>query len=165
MEIDQRSVLFLDGIGCNPAGFKPRFLADLGYRMTAPELPDLDFSQALAIADSACLASTPDVIVGYSRGAALALMMADRVTPRVLIAPALTLIEDDVRFTGRLVILHSATDDSLPLFELRERLMFGEFPTAELRIVGTDHSMIDPASLSALEVALIELAEGRTGSQ
>ena len=47
------NVLFLDGIGCNPAGFKPRFIAGLGYRVTAPNLPDLDFSASVEIADRA----------------------------------------------------------------------------------------------------------------
>ena len=51
--IGKDSVLFLDGIGCNPTGFKPRFITGLGYCVTTPMLPDLDFPAAVAAADRA----------------------------------------------------------------------------------------------------------------
>jgi hypothetical protein len=126
--------------------------------VTTPNLPDLDFPTAVAIADLACAESSPDVIVGYSRGAGVALMLRDIHTPRVLIAPALRWVADDRGVNGRLVILHSATDDSLPLDELRAHLTRCKLSNAELHVVGDDHTMIDPAALSALTAALIELA-------
>ena len=94
----QHRVLFLDGIGCNPGGYKPQFIAGLGYQVTAPQLPDLDFSAAVAVADKAVAESSPDVIVGYSRGAAVAIMLQDRRTPRLLVAPALHWAAEDCGF-------------------------------------------------------------------
>lgn len=154
-------VVFLDGLGCNPDGFKPRFLAGLGYRVTAPLLPDLDFPAAVAEADRAIAAARPAVIVGYSRGAGVALMASDRATPRLLIAPALHWVADGLGCGGRVVVLHSAGDDGLPLDEVRTHLVRCGL-TADLRVVGADHSMIDPPALAALTAALSELVGGRT---
>jgi hypothetical protein len=155
----QTRVLFLDGIGCNPTGYKPRFIAGLGYQVTAPMLPDLDFPAAVALADQAVTASKPDVIVGYSRGAAVAMMLQDRCLPRVLIAPALSRVDAARGFAGRLVVLHSATDDGLPLERVRAELTRCGLTGADLRVVGDDHTMIDQAALSALTAALRELTE------
>ena len=165
MDALEKHVLFLDGIGCNPSGFKPRFLRELGYQVTVPELPDLDFPAAVALADRACAESAPDVIVGYSRGAGVALMLRDRTTPRVLIAPSLRWVADDRGFDGRLVILHSATDDGLPLDGVRAHLTRCGLLTAELHVVGDDHTMIDPAALAALTTALCELTSARPEEQ
>lgn len=154
-------VLFLDGLGCNPTGFKPRFIAGLGYRLEAPLLPDLDFSAAVAVADQAIDRVRPQVIVGYSRGAGVAMMAQDRTTPRLLIAPALHWVADDRGFDGRLVILHSATDDGLPLEQVRTHLERCRLAAATLRVVGDDHTMIDPPALAALRAALAELTSGR----
>jgi hypothetical protein len=158
---EAKHVLFLDGIGCNPEGYKPRFIAGLGYRVTAPQLPDLDFPAAVAVADQAVAASPPDVIVGYSRGAGVAMMLRDRHTPRLLVAPALRWASGGCGFEGRLVVLHSATDDGLPLDGVRSELARCGLSTADLRVVGEDHTMIDPAALAALTASLVELAGGK----
>ncbi len=63
------ALLRFDGLLRNPEGFKPRFIGGLGYRVAAPQLPDLDFPTTVAVADETSAASVPDVIVGYSRGA------------------------------------------------------------------------------------------------
>lgn len=151
-------ILYLDGLGCNPDGFKPRFITGLGYRVTVPLLPDLDFPAAVAEADRAIAEIKPTVVIGYSRGGGVALMTKERVTPRLLIAPSLRWVEDGRGFDGRLVILHSSTDDGLPLESVQSHLARCALFTAELRIVGEDHTMIDAPALAALELALRELA-------
>jgi hypothetical protein len=152
-----KQVLFLDGLGCNPEGFKPRYLASLGYRVTAPQLPDLDFPAAVEVANRAVSESRPDVIVGYSRGAGIALMLQDRTTPRLLMAPALHWVADARGLEAPLIILHSATDDGLPLEGVRAHLLRCGLPSDGLRIVGEDHTMIDPPALEALRSGLAEL--------
>lgn len=152
-----KRVLFLDGIGCNPEGFKPKFIAGLGYQVVAPFLPDLDFPASVAIANHAIAESPPDVIVGYSRGASVALMLMNRQIPRILIAPALFWATNDCGGEGRIVILHSATDPGLPLEDVRDELARCGLAAADLRIVGEDHSMISLEALSALTEALREI--------
>lgn len=156
---DAVRVVFLDGLGCNPTGFKPRFIAGLGYHLTAPLLPDLDFSAAVAEADRVIDEVKPAVIVGYSRGAGVAMMVRDRTTPRLLIAPSLRWVADGRGFEGRLVILHSATDDGLPLEDVQAHLSRCGLVMADWRVVGEDHTMIDSPALAALADALSELTQ------
>lgn len=155
-------VLFLDGMGCNPEGFKPTFLRGLGYQVHAPLLPDLDFPRAVAVAEQAFQLDPPDIIVGYSRGASVALSLIDQTVPRLLIAPALHWISDPLRLQGPLIVLHSETDDGLPLDSVRESMRRIGLPLSALRIVGDDHTMIDQPALQALQTGLQELANWRS---
>lgn len=150
-------VLFLDGMGCNPEGFKPTFIRGLGYHVTAPMLPDLDFPQSVAIAEQAFHLEPPRIIVGYSRGAAVALSIADKMVPRLLVAPALHWISSPPLILGPIIVLHSATDDGLPLDSVREHMQRIGIHQSALRIVGDDHSMFDEAALQALQSGLLEL--------
>ncbi len=152
-----KRVLFLDGLGCNPSGFKPTYLRGLGYEVAAPMLSDRDFPAAVRAGDDAMQSFGPDVVVGYSRGASVAMMLADRSAPRLLIAPALHWVAEGRPFRGRLVVLHSGTDDGLPLAGVVEQMARCGLPAGALRVVGDDHTMIDRAALSALEAALAEL--------
>lgn len=159
MVTNPKRVLFLDGLGFNPSGFKPRFMSQLGYDVTAPMLSDQDFEAAVQDAERAMAACVPDVIVGYSRGGGIALRLADRQTPRILIAPALRYAADGCGCAGPVVILHSETDDSLPLDEVRGHMVRCGLPNTALRIVGDDHTMIDEPALAALTAALIEMTQ------
>ena len=150
-------LLFLDGIGCNPDGFKPRFLRGLGYQVEAPLLPDLDFLQSVSIAERVLRETKPDVVIGYSRGGAVALAIDDQMVPRLLIAPALHWVQHPVTLRGPVIMLHSEGDDSLALDHMRgEMSRLGLLPSI-LRIVGDDHTMIDDAALAAIQTALQEL--------
>ena len=158
---ESKRVLFLDGMGCNPEGFKPRYIASLGYSVLAPQLPDLDFPASIEVANRAVETFSPHVVVGYSRGAGVAMMLEDRRTPRLLIAPSLHWVADNRGFDGRLVILHSATDDGIPLEEVREQLVRCRMANADLSVLGIDHTMIDDAALAALTAGLAELSQPR----
>lgn len=48
-----RRVLFLDGIGSNPDGFKPRFIGECGFHVTTQHLHDLDFIASVTMAEHA----------------------------------------------------------------------------------------------------------------
>ena len=164
MPTNRKRVLFLDGIGCNPEGFKVRFLRGLGYDVVAPMLPDRDFPGSVAIAEAALRDAVPDVIVGYSRGAAVAVASSDDRIPRVLIAGALHWVPDGRRFPGRVIALHSEEDYGLPLEEVREHLRRCGIAADVLRIVGEDHTMIDEPALAALADALREVLRDETDS-
>ena len=157
VRLSQVRVLFLDGIGCNPRGYKPRYIRGLGYEVLAPMLPDADFAGAVRTAAEAARQFHPDVIAGYSRRGGVALALNDERTPRVLIAPALYWVPADRTFRGRLVILHSPSDDGLPLGNVEEFLSGRGLDRACLRIVGDDRTMIDPPALTALRSALAEV--------
>jgi len=151
-------ILFLDGLGSNPSGFKPAFLRGQGFEVVYPVLSDRDFQEAVRVARQAFLENTPDV-VGYSRGGAAALALDTGETPLVLIAPSWKLREVRPRPGLRAIILHSAGDDLVPLDDSRELVQACGLPASALSVVGEDHSMIDEAALHALVEAIRAVAE------
>jgi hypothetical protein len=63
-------ILFLHGWHSVPGGVKPSYLAAQGHEIINPALPDDDFEEAVALAQSEFNNHRPDVIVGSSRGGA-----------------------------------------------------------------------------------------------
>ena len=143
-------ILFLDGLGSNPGGFKPTFLREQGFEVVYPVLPELDFEAAVAVARRAWSENAPDVIVGYSRGSAVAMALGVD-TPLILIAPAWRRRFDELpRLRGPAVILHSAGDDGVPLEGSQELVRHNGLPESALVVVGEDHTMIDADALRGL---------------
>ena len=66
-------ILFLHGWQSVPGGVKPTFLAQHGHDVINPKLPDEDFNEAVRIAQVEFDKHQPDVVVGSSRGGAVAM--------------------------------------------------------------------------------------------
>ena len=66
-------ILFLHGWHSVPGGLKPSYLAQHGYEVINPALDDEDFDEAVRIAQVEYDRHQPDVIVGSSRGGAVAM--------------------------------------------------------------------------------------------
>ena len=66
-------VLFLHGWNSKPGGVKPSFLAAHGHTVINPRLPDEDFDESVRIAQAEVDQNRPDVVVGSSRGGAVAM--------------------------------------------------------------------------------------------
>ena len=81
-------ILFLHGWISVPGGVKPTYLTQHGHEVLNPKLPDDDFAAALTIAQAEFDQHLPDVIVGSSRGGALAMNLDCGDTPLVLLCPA-----------------------------------------------------------------------------
>jgi pimeloyl-ACP methyl ester carboxylesterase len=82
-----KKVLFLHGWSSD-GGTKTIFMRSLGYHVTTPSLSDWSFTRAVAQAQAAYDELRPDVIVGASRGGAVAMNMDSGETPLILLAPA-----------------------------------------------------------------------------
>lgn len=67
------TVLFLHGWQSVPGSVKPTYLKDHGHTVINPKLPDDDFEQATRIAQQEFNEHQPGVVVGSSRGAAVAM--------------------------------------------------------------------------------------------
>jgi alpha/beta superfamily hydrolase len=143
-------VLFLHGFGSRPGGLKPAFLREHGHEVINPGLPDNDFGESVRIAQEAFDQSRPEVVVGSSRGGAVAMNLHTGRVPLVLIAPAwrkwgaATTIEADA------VILHSEHDDMVPIHDSRELLRQSRLDEDHLIVVGQDHRMADQEAFAAL---------------
>ena len=81
-------VLFLHGWQSVPGGVKPTFLAQHGYEVINPKLPDEDFKEAVRIAQAEFDKHQPDVVVGSSRGGAVAMNINSGGAKLVLLCPA-----------------------------------------------------------------------------
>src|SRR5580700_6195234 len=66
-------ILFLHGWQSVPGGVKPTFLAQHGHSVINLKLPDEDFAVAVRIAQEEFDRHQPDVVVGSSRGGAVAM--------------------------------------------------------------------------------------------
>lgn len=81
-------ILFLHGWHSVPGGVKPTFLKDAGHEVLNPVLDDDDFDTAVRAAQAEYDQHQPNVIVGSSRGGAIAMSIGSNDTPLVLLCPA-----------------------------------------------------------------------------
>ncbi len=81
-------ILFLHGWTSVPGGTKPTYLKEHAHEIINPALPDDDFERSVQIAETEYNSHHPDVIVGSSRGGAVAVNMNSGDTPLVLLCPA-----------------------------------------------------------------------------
>ena len=151
-------ILFLHGYGSDPNGKRPRFLKQSGHQVDHPALPDDDFDESLRIAQAAFDGGRPDVVIGSSRGGAVAMNIESGETPLVLIAPAW---RRGTQTTVRpaTIILHSDRDDVVPIAGSRQLLRRSGLPEDQLVVVGENHKMTDKAAFDALLEAIRRVAE------
>jgi hypothetical protein len=68
-------ILLLHGWQSVPGGVKPTYLARHGHEAVNPKLPDDDFNEAVRIAQEEFDKHQPQVVVGSSRGGAVAMII------------------------------------------------------------------------------------------
>lgn len=152
-------ILFLHGYGARPGGVKPSFLRSCGHEVANPHLPDDDFDRAVAIAAAALREAQPELVVGSSRGAAVAMALDLGNIPCLLIAPAWKHWGTASRVPAGTIILHSEHDETIPLDESRELVANSQLPEESLVIVGANHAMNDDQAQAALRAAVEKLAD------
>ena len=143
-------ILFLHGWQSTPGGLKPTFLRDHGHEVLNPALPDDDFDAALKIAQAEFDQHQPDVVVGSSRGGAVAVNIDSGDTPLVLLCPAWKTRGTATMVKANTTILHSEADDTVPIADSRELLKNCGLPKSALIVVGTEHRLADEESLEAM---------------
>lgn len=147
-------VLFLHGYGSDPDGIRPMYLEEHGYRVSHPALPDEDFTEAVRIAQLAFEECLPDVIVGSSRGGAVAMNIDSREVPLVLVAPAWKTWGGAAIVKPGTVILHSENDDVVPIEDSRELAQNSRLADDCLIVVGQDHRMDEVTAVDAMLEAI-----------
>jgi hypothetical protein len=146
-------ILFLHGWHSVPGGEKPSYLARHGHTVINPALDDEDFAAALRTAQAAYDGALPDVIVGSSRGGALAMNVDAGTTPLVLLCPAWKKWGTAATVKPGTVILHSTYDDVIPIADSRELAASSGLDESALIVIGYDHRLADPAPLDAMRQA------------
>ncbi len=148
-------ILFLNGYGSRPGGINPTILGLHGHSIVEPDLPDNNFARSVTIAQRVFNRHQPDIVVGWSRGGAVAMSIDSNSSPLILLAPAwknwgtLTTVKPEV------TILHSPHDELVSIEDSRELLRNSDLPEDRLLAVGEDHRLIDEAAF----VTLLETAD------
>lgn len=140
-------VLFLHGWHSVPGGVKPTYLVTHGLEVINPKLDDDDFSVAIDTAQLEFNTHRPEVVVGSSRGGAVAMNIDSADARLVLLCPAWKRWGHARKVRPGTIILHSQADDIIPYDESIE---LAKNSNATLIEVGHDHRLADEASLAAL---------------
>ena len=143
-------ILFLHGWQSVPGGVKPTFLAQHGHEVINPKLPDEDFTLAVRIAQAEFDKHQPDVVVGSSRGGAVAMNIKIGDARLVLLCPAWKKWGMAKTVKPSTVILHSRADDVIPFADSEELVRNSGLPATALVEVGNDHRLADPEPLAAM---------------
>jgi hypothetical protein len=148
-------ILFLGGYGSRPGGVNPSILRVHGHTVIEPDLPDDNFAASVAIAQRVFIRHQPDVVVGWSRGGAVAMSIDSKKAPLILVAPAWKNWGTMITTKPEVAILHSPQDDLVSIEDSRELLRNSGLAEDRLVTVGEDHRMIDEGAF----VALLEAVE------
>ena len=143
-------ILFLHGWQSIPGGVKPAYLKDHGHDVINPKLPDDDFEQAVQIAQAHFDEHQPDVVVGSSRGGAVAMNINSGDAKLVLLCPAWKKYGSARTVKTGTVILHSRADDVVPFADSVELVKNSGLPEYIVIEVGSDHRLADPESLDMM---------------
>jgi len=140
-------ILFLHGFESKPGGSKAKFLEKHGYEVLNPLLPKWSWDESLENAQVLIDSERPDIIVGSSRGGAVALSVNTFGVRLVLVAPAWKRFGGNPQLACGGIVIHCREDAEVP-YEDSEELC--SVTGATLITCGADHRMRDSDALEAI---------------
>lgn len=143
-------ILFLHGWRSKVGGIKPTFLRGRGHEVINTALDHNDFAAAVRTAQSEYDLHKPDVIVGSSRGGAVAMNIQSGQTPLVLLCPAWKKWGTATTVKSNTVILHSYNDEEVSFEDSEELVENSGLSDEALRETGNDHLLADAESLERM---------------
>jgi len=143
-------VLLLHGWHSVPGGIKPTYLIEHGLEVLNPALDDDDFDEAIATAQVEFDKHQPRVVIGSSRGGAVAMNILCGDAWLVLLCPAWKNWGTAGTVKADTVILHSRADEVIPFADSEELVRNSGLQACALVEVGNDHRLADPESLARM---------------
>lgn len=141
-------ILFLHGLEGSPHGRKITFLWDRGFEVIAPELPRDDFKESIEIAKRALHENSIDVVIGSSRGGAIAMEIEPDMLV-ILLAPAWKNFGvDKAKGKERYRVFHSPDDKVVPFNDSKE------LPWILFEMSGDDHRLCNDLTLEEINEEL-----------
>ena len=153
-------ILFLHGWHSTPGGRKPSFLAESGHQVANPALCPDDFEKACRTAQTAFDEQQPEVVVGSSRGGAVAMNIERRGTPLVLMCPAWKHWGEAASVVDPVLILHSRGDEVIPFEDSEELVRMSGLPADRLIETGVEHRLASDQALRDMANACERLRAG-----
>ncbi len=150
-------ILYLHGWNSVVGGVKPSYLRSHGHEVIEPALDHEDFKAAISTAQAAFDQHHPEVVVGSSRGGAVAMNLDSGPAQLVLLCPAWKKWGQATTVKPGTRILHSRADDVVAFGNSVELLSKSGLPESSLIEVGQDHRLADPEPLEAM----VQAVEGR----
>lgn len=150
-------ILYLHGWNSVVGGVKHTYLKGHGHDVHEPALDHEDFEAALRTAQAAFDQHQPAVVVGSSRGGAVAININSGSARLVLICPAWKKWGTAKTVKPETKIIHSRADDVVPFGDSLDLISRSGLPESALIEVGQDHRLADPEPLEAL----LRAVEGR----
>jgi hypothetical protein len=144
------TILFLHGWQSTPGGIKPTYLKKHGHEVLNPKLPEDDFDLAICIAQAEFDSHQPHVVVGSSRGGAVAMNIKSGNCPIVLLCPAWKRWGKATTVKPNTVILHSRADEIIPFADSQELIRNSGLSESALIAVGFEHRLADSGSLKVM---------------
>ena len=139
-------IVYLHGRMSGPNSQKCKFLRENGHEVYAPRLISHDWGQSVTAAREIMEKVNPDLVIGSSRGGAVA-MATNSTVPMVLICPAWGKYAPWSMCRGNSTILHAKEDR---IVKFSDSKLLSEASGAKLVEVGKDHRMNDENALHAL---------------
>jgi alpha/beta superfamily hydrolase len=131
-------------------GVKPTYLKSHGHEVIEPVLNHDDFEAALGTAQAAFDQQQPEVVVGSSRGGAVAMNLTSGSARLVLLCPAWKKWGQAQTVKPGTTIIHSRADDVVPFEDSLELVSKSGLPESAIIEAGQDHRLADPEPLEAL---------------
>ena len=144
-------ILFLHGLESSSYGNKVKYLKSLGHEVVNPVLPRDSWSDSVRIASEALLCD-PDVVIGSSRGGALAVHISKPTTKLIILAPAWNKYDVQPVVPYGTQILHCLKDDIVEYVDSVKLMNWND--GVRLIEAGTSHRMNDQDALEALADAI-----------
>jgi len=143
-------VLFLHGMfGQNSS--KPYFLKSLGLKVCHPILNDWSFESSIEEAQKYLDETKPDLIVGSSRGGAVAMNIQSEDMPLILLAPAWKFFGKKDQTKSNSTIIHSRNDT---MISIDDSVKLSQNSNCQLIIAGSDHRLNCVEGKNALKTAI-----------
>lgn len=155
-----RRILYLHGWTSVVGGVKPISLAQAGHHLVEPELDDDDFDLALSTAQDAFDRHQPDLVVGSSRGGALAVnLRLPTDVPRIVLCPAWKKWGTAKQVPINTLILHSPDDEVIPFEDSVELVENSALSNSHLIVVGSDHRLATRDAIDSLRQCVLEFPD------
>ncbi len=147
---DGVKILFISGWHSVPGAVKPSYLKEHGHEIINPALDDHNFAVALTTAQVEFDQHRPQVVVGSSRGGAVAMNINSGDAKLVLLCPACRNWGTAKTVKYGTVILHSKNDDVIPFVDSEELVRNSGLLPSALIEVGNDHRLAGQEPLDAM---------------